>query len=96
MRGKHYGCICYDRRALSHNSLVREEDLRCQGKHVYFIGMKARLSRDLPMHKHSPSSLDSVVNEIIASGEMLKDVHLFRIVHVNNEMFGIFRKILAV
>lgn len=60
------------------------------------IGMKATLSRDLPMHKHSPSSLDPVVNEFIASGEMLKDVHLFRIVHVNNEMFDIFRQIFVV
>ena len=54
------------------------------------------MSRDLPMHEHSPSSLDPVVNEIIASGEMLKDVLLYRIFHVNNEMFDIFRQILAV
>lgn len=50
------------------------------------------MSRDIPMHKHSPSTLDPVVNEIVASGEMLKDVHLFRIVHVNNEMFDILRQ----
>lgn len=58
--------------------------------------MKARLSRDLPMHNHTPSSLDPVVNEFIALGEILKDVHLYRIVDVNNEMFDIFRQTLPV
>lgn len=48
------------------------------------------------MHEHSSSSLDPIVNEIIASGEMLKDVLLYRIFHVNNEMFDIFGQILAV
>lgn len=58
--------------------------------------MNTILLRDLPMHKHSPSSLNPLMNEIIASGEMLKDVHLFWIIHANNEMFGIFRQVLVV
>lgn len=58
--------------------------------------MNTILSRDLPMHKHSPSSLNPLMNEIIAWGEMLKDVHLFGIIHANNEMFGIFRQVLVV
>lgn len=48
------------------------------------------------MHKHSASSLNSLMNEIIASREMLKDVHLFWIIHANNEMFGIFRQELVI
>lgn len=58
--------------------------------------MKTILPRDLPMHKHSPSSLNPLMNEIIASGEMLKDVHLFWIIHANNEMFDTFRQVLVI
>ena len=47
-------------------------------------------------NEDTPSSLDPVVNEIIGSGEILKDVLLFRIFHANSEAFDIFRQILVV